>query len=42
MDLVPGREGGIITDPYRGGPADFAAVWRDVSQAAKALVSQST
>lgn len=39
MDLVPGREGQSVSDPYYGGPEDFAETWRDVTTAAEALVA---
>lgn len=38
LDLVPGREGEAVTDPYYGNVEDFEATWRDVSRAAAALV----
>ena len=38
MDLVPGRAGEGVRDPYYGDAADFETVWRDVSAAAEALV----
>lgn len=40
MDVVPGREGTAVEDPYYGGPADFAAAWDDVSRAARILVDR--
>jgi hypothetical protein len=39
LDLVPGREGQSVSDPYYGGPEDFAETWRDVTIAAAALVA---
>lgn len=39
MDHVPGREGQGVRDPYYGGEADFDEVWRDVTEAAEALVA---
>lgn len=39
MDHVPGRAGQGVRDPYYGGEADFDAVWRDVTEAAEALVA---
>ena len=40
LDLVPGRQGQAVADPYYGDDAGFDITWRDVSQAAKALVSR--
>lgn len=40
MDLVPGRHGTAVEDPYYGGPEDFARTWADVSLAARVLVRQ--
>lgn len=40
MDLVPGREGAAVADPYYGGEEHFADTWADVSRAAAALVAQ--
>ena len=40
LDLVPGRQGQAVADPYYGDYAGFDITWRDVSQAAKALVSR--
>ena len=40
MDLVPGREGAAIADPYHDGEEQFAATWEDVETAAKALVER--
>jgi len=39
MDLVPGREGTGVTDPYLGDEAGFAVTWDDVSRAARAIVA---
>lgn len=39
MDLVPGREGAAIADPYYGGEERFEDTWEDVSAAADALVA---
>ena len=39
MDLVPGREGTAVIDPWYGGPADFATAWDDVALAAKHIVA---
>ena len=40
MDLVPGREGAAIADPYHDGEDQFAATWDDVDAAAQALVAK--
>ena len=40
MDLVPGREGAAIADPYYDGEEQFEATWEDVDAAAKALVAK--
>jgi protein-tyrosine phosphatase len=37
LDVVPGREGQPVADPYFGDDAGFEATWRDVTQAAQAL-----
>ncbi len=42
MDIVPGREGAAVADPYYGGEENFADTWEDVSAAAKALVARLT
>ena len=38
LDLLPGREGQGVVDPYGGADAAFEATWRDVEVAARALV----
>jgi protein-tyrosine phosphatase len=38
LDLVPGRAGEGVHDPYYGPDAGFEATWRDVDAAAQALV----
>jgi protein-tyrosine phosphatase len=38
MDLVPGREGSGVTDPYFGDDAGFDVTWDDVTRAARAIV----
>ncbi|MCX7284007.1 MAG: low molecular weight phosphotyrosine protein phosphatase [Novosphingobium sp.] len=38
MDLVPGRKGTAVIDPYYGDEQDFEQAWADVSAAAQALV----
>lgn len=40
MDLVPGREGTAVIDPYHGTQEDFAQTWEDVSLAAKQIVAR--
>ena len=40
LDLVPGRQGQAVADPYYGDDAGFDVTWRDVEQAAKALVAR--
>lgn len=37
MDMVPGRAGAAVKDPYFGGDEGFEETWRDVSAAARAL-----
>lgn len=39
LDLVPGRAGESVADPYYGEDGGFAATWDDVSAVAAALVS---
>ena len=40
LDLVPGRAGQGVHDPYYGDAAGFEATWRDVEAAARALVAE--
>ena len=40
MDVVPGREGAAIADPYYGGEENFVDTWDDATAAAKALVAK--
>lgn len=40
LDMVPGREGEAVPDPYYGGDEGFALTWADVDAAAKALVTR--
>ncbi|WP_434403648.1 low molecular weight protein-tyrosine-phosphatase [Sphingobium sp. DN12] len=40
MDLVPGREGSGVTDPYYGNDAGFDITWDDVTRAARAIVAR--
>lgn len=39
MDMVPGREGTGVVDPYYGDDAGFDLTWDDVIRAAKAIVA---
>lgn len=38
MDLIPGREGTSVTDPYFGEDEGFDETWEDVTRAARALI----
>lgn len=40
MDLVPGRAGTAVIDPYGGTAEDFATTWDDVSAAARVIISR--
>ncbi len=40
LDLVPGRRGESVTDPYYGADDGFAETWADVSAVAAALVAE--
>lgn len=40
LDMVPGRTGQAVADPYYGGDAGFAETWRDVTAAAQALLAR--
>ncbi|MGN3973052.1 low molecular weight protein-tyrosine-phosphatase [Tsuneonella sp. SYSU-LHT278] len=40
LDMVPGREGASVRDPYYGGEELFEDTWADVTAAARALVRQ--
>ncbi|MBN8830886.1 MAG: low molecular weight phosphotyrosine protein phosphatase, partial [Sphingomonadales bacterium] len=40
LDMVPGREGEAVVDPYFGDEAGFDLSWADVSAAADALVAR--
>lgn len=42
LDLVPGRAGDSVTDPYYGADDGFAETWDDVSAVAAALVVDAT
>jgi len=37
LDMVPGREGQAVADPYFGDEAGFDTTWQDVMEAAEAL-----
>ncbi|NML10672.1 low molecular weight phosphotyrosine protein phosphatase [Sphingobium sp. AR-3-1] len=39
MDLVPGRAGTGVVDPYYGDDAGFDLTWDDVTRAARAIVA---
>ena len=38
MDMVPGREGQAVADPYYGDASGFTVTWAEVSEAAEAIV----
>ncbi len=40
LDVVPGREGAAVADPYYDGEENFRFTWEDVSRAADALIAQ--
>ncbi len=39
MDLVPGRHGTAVIDPWYGDADDFATAWADVAEAARHIVT---
>lgn len=39
LDMVPGREGTAVIDPWYGDADDFARAWDDVAQAARHIVA---
>ncbi len=39
LDIVPGREGETVIDPYYGDDGGFEATWDDVTAAAEAIVN---
>ncbi|WP_428632660.1 low molecular weight protein-tyrosine-phosphatase [Sphingopyxis sp.] len=41
LDLVPGRRGESVADPYYGADDGFAETWADVSAVAAALVAEA-
>lgn len=42
LDMVPGRAGESVEDPYWGGEAGFERSWQDVSAAARAIAAMLT
>ncbi|PZU15092.1 MAG: phosphotyrosine protein phosphatase [Sphingobium sp.] len=40
MDMVEGRQGSGVADPYYGEDTAFAVTWADVDRAAKAIVTR--
>jgi protein-tyrosine phosphatase len=40
MDVVPGRRGTAVEDPYFGNAAGFETTWADVTAAARAIVER--
>lgn len=42
LDMVPGREGDSVADPYYGDEGGFAATWDDVAAVAAALVGEAS
>ena len=40
MDMVPGREGTAVDDPYYGDAAGFERTWADVTAAAREVVAR--
>ena len=42
LDMVEGRAGDAVADPYFGDDAGFEATWADVTAAARALVERLT
>lgn len=40
LDLVPGREGAEVADPWYGGEDNFRDTWEDVSAGAQALIER--
>lgn len=39
LDIIPGLAGESVADPYYGGSEGFAETWRQVSEAARVLVT---
>lgn len=42
LDLVPGRRGDSVADPYYGDAGGFGVTWNDVSAVAAALVAEAS
>ena len=42
LDVVPGRQGQAVADPYYGDEAGFLITWADVALAAQCLVAELT
>ena len=40
MDVVPGREGEVVTDPYYGDESDFERAWEQIELAARHLAER--
>lgn len=40
MDMIPGREGETVLDPYYGDDGGFDVTWEDVTAAAEAIVAR--
>jgi protein-tyrosine phosphatase len=40
LDVVPGREGAPLADPYYGGEENFTDTWEDVTMIANALIKR--
>jgi len=40
LDMIPGRAGQAVIDPYYGNADDFATAWDDAAEAAKYIVAQ--
>jgi protein-tyrosine phosphatase len=40
LDVLEGREGEAVPDPYYGGPGGFELVWDEVNAAARAIAMQ--
>lgn len=40
MDMVPGRRGTAVLDPYYGDAEDFAEAWSDVCEAADSIIKR--
>lgn len=40
MDVVPGREGEAVADPYYGDESDFEAAWKEIALATQHLIEK--